>query len=308
MRSTTALRHRRSDPTGRARLVALAAATALLLAACGGETTDGAPAPAPAPAPSPGPTEPASPADPAPTAVVAVHLVRSGPTDFFIEPVPVTVPAFGDALSARITAAVAALLALTDPDDDELFTSVPAGTTLHRVSVDGAVATLDLSGSIIGSSGGSAQEITFAQQLAHTARVDDSITAIQVLVDGQPITELWGHLDWSGPIEVDPFVLSPVTVTTPLAGEEVPIGQVTFRGQATVFEATVLVTLLDGDGTVIEEGFVTATTGAPERGTWEWTVELPTPGAYTVVAGESDPSDGEGRPPFSTTRTIRATG
>ena len=308
MRTTTAPGHRRTGPSGQGRLIAVTAGVALLLAACSGDTTDGAPAPDPAPAPAPGPTEPAVPAEPAPTAVVAVHLVRSGPTDFYIEPVPVTVPAFGDALSARITAATDALLALTDPDDEELFTSVPAGTTLHRVTLDGAVATLDLSGGIVGSSGGSAQELTFAQQLAHTARVDDSITAIQVLVDGQSITELWGHLDWSGPIEVDPFVLSPVTVTTPLAGEEVPVGPVTFRGQATVFEATVLVTLLDSNGDVVEEGFVTATTGAPERGTWEWTVELLEVGEYTVVAGESDPSDGEGRPPFSTTRTVRAIG
>jgi hypothetical protein len=52
-------------------------------------------------------------------------------------------------------------------------------------------------------------------------------------------------------------------------------GPVTFRGQATVFEATVLVTLLDASGAVLEEGFVTATTGAPERGTWEWTVTVP---------------------------------
>lgn len=298
MRTTTA--PRRSSR----RLTAMAATAALLLAACGGDATDGAPTPAPRPAPAP--TDPAAPAEPAPTAVVAVHLVRSGPTDFFLEPVPVSVPAFGDALSARITAAIDALLELTDPGD-ELFTSVPAGTTLHRVSVDGDTATIDLSGGIVGSSGGSAQEITFAQQLAHTARVDDAITGIRLHIDGQPVTELWGHLDWSGTIEVDPFILSPVTVTTPLADEEIPVGRVTFRGQATVFEATVLVTLLDAAGTVLEEGFVTATTGAPERGTWEWTVELPVPGEYTVVAGGSDPSGGEGRPPFSTTRTVRAT-
>jgi hypothetical protein len=290
-----------------ARTIAAAATAALLLAACGSGANDGATPPA-APAPAPGaPETPAEPA-PVPTAVVAVHLVRSGPTSFFIEPVPVSVAAFGDDLSARVTAAIDALLAISAPEDPELFTSVPEGTTLHRVSVDGGVATLDLAGGIVGSSGSSSQEVTFAQQLAHTARVDGSITAIRVVIDGAPIDELWGHLDWSSPIEVDPFILSPVTITTPLADDEVPVGPVTFRGQATVFEATVLVTLLDADGRVLEEGFVTATTGAPERGTWEWTVELTNPGSYTIVAAESDPSDGEGRPPFTTTRTIRATG
>jgi len=298
-------------PTARAshrtRTVIAAAAAALLLAACASDPADDAtPPPAPAPAPS-DPTTPGEPA-PVPTAVVAVHLVRSGPTSFFVEPVPVTVRAFGDDLSARVSAAIDALLAIASPEDPDLFTSVPEGTTLHRVSVDGAVVTLDLAGGIVGSSGSSSQEVTFAQQLAHTARVDTSITAIRLLIDGAPIDELWGHLDWSSPVDVDPFILSPVTITTPLPDDEVPVGPVTFRGQATVFEATVLVTLLDADGRILEEGFVTATTGAPERGTWEWTVELPTAGTYTVVAGESDPSDGEGRPPFTTMRTVRATG
>jgi len=288
----------------RTRTIVAAAAVSLLLAACAADPAPSGPA-----APS-APGEPAAPAEPAPapTAVVAVHLVRSAPTMFFVEPVPVTVAAFGDDLSAQVTAAIDALLAIATPEDPGLFTSVPEGTTLHRVSVDAGVATLDLSGGIVGSSGSSSQEITLAQQLAHTARVDASITAILLLIDGSPVTELWGHLDWSSPIEVDPFMLSPVTITTPLADDEVAVGSVTFRGQATVFEATVLVTLLDGDGRVLEEGFVTASTGAPERGTWEWTVELTTPGTYMVVAAESDPSGGEGRPPFSTTRTISATG
>ena len=287
--------------------LAAGAALALLLTACGGDDAAPAPGPAPAPAPSPAPDAPADPDD-APTAVGAVYVVRSAPTTFFVEPLPVRVATFGDALSAQVTAAIEALLALEETGDAELFTSVPEGTTLHRIAIDGGVVTVDLSGSIVGSSGSSAQEVTFAQQLAHTVRVDTSIDAVLLLIDGEPIDELWGHLDWSAPIPFDPFILSPVTITTPLAGEEVPVGEVTFRGQATVFEATVLVTLLDEGGQVVEEGFVTATTGAPERGTWEWTVTLPSAGDYTVIAEETDPSEGEGRPPFATTRTVRATG
>ena len=295
------MRHRR--PRQLARTFAVALAATLALSACTG--TDEAADPAPAPDGDGAAEEDAAPEA---TEVVAVHLVRSGPTDFFIEPVPVRVPAFGGSLSARITAAVEALLALTVSPDDELFTSVPADTTLEMVSIDGSVVTLGLTGGIVGSSGSSSQETTFAQQLAHTARVDASIEAVAVMIDGAPIVELWGHLDWSAPIAVDPFILSPVTITTPLAGDEVSVGEVTFRGQATVFEATVLVTLTDADGTVVEDGFMTATIGAPSRGTWEWTVTLPGPGEYIVVAGESDPSGGEGRPPFSTSRTVIAVG
>lgn len=301
---------RRRPRAGRA--PAALAACALLLTACGADPADdGADVPPPAADPAPSPSDEGAP-DPAreeaSTTIVAVHLVRSAPTTFFVEPVPVRVPTAGDAPAARVTAAVEALLALGGTTDEGLTTSVPPGTTLERVSVEDGVVTLDLAGGIVGSSGSSAQETTFAQQLAHTARVDTTIDAVRLVIAGEPITELWGHLDWSEPVAVDPTALSPVTVTTPLAGEEVPVGAVTFRGQATVFEGTVLVTLVDADGTVVADGFVTATQGGPARGTWEWTVELPGPGAFTLTAAETDPSDGEGRPPFTTSRTVVATG
>jgi spore germination protein GerM len=309
----TPTRRTATRPSGRAThrqsLVAMMI-TGLLLAAytnTGTEppdaTTPDVPAPATPPAPAPDTDDDAD-----ETVVVAAFLVRSAPTEFYVEPVPIRTPDVGDDVSARISAAIEALLALELPEDPELFTSVPSGTILRSVAVDGSIATLDLGGGIVGSSGASAQERTFAQQLAHTARVDTSITAIRLTVDGAPIDELWGHLDWSVPVEADPFALSPVTVTTPLAGETLPPGEITFRGQATVFEATVVVTLLAENGAVVEEGFVTATTGAPDRGTWEWTVTLPGAGLYTIVAEETDPSDGEGRPPFVTTRTFRAAG
>jgi len=301
----------------RRRQVVMAAvlATGLLLSACGGtddrptapdvlpETPTPAPDPAPAPIPDPLPA-------PAPDATVevAVHLVRSAPTEFYVEPVQLRIDDVGDAVAARVAAAIEALLGVTTPEDADLSTSVPQGTTLRGVILDGEVATLDLSGAIVGSSGGSSQERTFAQQLAHTARVDPSITAILLAIDGAPVTELWGHLDWSSPVEPDPFALSPITITEPAYGQSVAVGEVTFRGEATVFEATLRVELLDDTGRIVEDGFVTATAGGPERGTWSWRVTLPAAGRYTLVAFEDDPSGGEGRPPFETTRTIRAAG
>ena len=298
----------------RSSIAAALLASGLLLAACGADTDVAdtpppAPAPAPDPDPSPEPDAPDPDDAPAPVEELAVYLVRSGPADFYVEPIGVPIEdagTAGDTLSERIETAIAALLAITTPDDVDLFTSVPEGTTLRSVSVDGGVATIDLTGGIVGSSGSSSQEVTFAQQLAHTASVDASVTGIRLAVDGSQVDELWGQLDWSVPIQAEPSALSPITITAPTAGATVTAGEVTFRGEATVFEATVLVTLFDENGATLEEGFVTATAGGPERGTWEWTVTLPGAGLYTMLAAASDPSEGEGPPPFETTRTIRA--
>lgn len=295
--------------TRRLRRLPALIATALVLAACSGTDMT-----TPEPTPGPTPSQPAAPADPAiPDDVpgeltVPVYLVRSTPTAFFVEPFPASVTTVGVDLSASVAAAVEALLDVMLPDDPDLSTSVPAGTTLRSVTVDGGIVTVDLAGAIVGSSGGSAQELTFAQQLAHTVRVDPSIEGVLLLIDGRPITELWGHLDWSEPQVADPFQLSPVTIEVPAIGAAIAPGELVVAGQATVFEATVLVSLLSDDGTVLVEDFVTATTGGPSRGTWTWTVPLPEAGTYLVRAGASDPSGGEGFPPFTVTRTVLVVG
>ena len=300
-------------PTRAAAATALALALAgLLMAGCAtadDATPDEVP-PADAAGPDAAPASP-SPSDTAPaTATATIHLVRSGPVAFFVEPVPAPVPAdapTGDAPADRVASAVAALLAVSDPDDPDLATSVPPGTTVRDVVVEGGVVVLDLGGAIVGSSGGSAEEVTLAQQLAHTVlAAAPGTTGVRVLVDGAPIESLWGHLDWSVPLVADPFALSPVTIEVPVHGATVPVGEVTVTGQATVFEATVLVRLERADGTVLEEGFVTATEGGPGRGTWSWTVALPEPGEYRLVAGASDPSGGEGPPPFEVARSVTA--
>ncbi|MGA1775157.1 MAG: Gmad2 immunoglobulin-like domain-containing protein [Nitriliruptoraceae bacterium] len=279
-----------------------------LLAGC--SATDGGPEPAgPSDAPvGDAPSGDAPAADPVATAVV--HLVRSGPAAFFVEPVPAAVPLgapSGDDAVSRIARAVAALLAVVDPADPDLATSVPPGTLARDVILDGDVAVLDLGGALAGSSGGSAEEVTLAQQLAHTVvAAAPEVAGVRVLLEGRPIESLWGHLDWSVPLVADPFALSPVTIEVPAFGATVPVGEVTLTGRATVFEGTVLVRLERADGTVLEEGFVTATEGGPGRGTWTWTVTLPEPGEYRLVAGASDPSDGEGPPPFEVARTVTA--
>ncbi len=335
-------RPRSSRALGRA--AALVALT-LALGACGLPERAAPEPPAPTPAPGPsgavpsGPDAPIEVPDVVPT--VAVFLVRSAPTMFFVEPVDIDVTlVFDDVpslagrgpearelsaldLPTRIELALRALIRTSDTladglrvagVDPDLTSSVPPGTTLLGVTLDSGVVTVDLGGTIASptSSGGSAQEITLAEQLAHTVGLDASITSVRLTLAGEPIDELWGHLDWSRPIVADQFALSPVTIESP-AHETIVDSDgaaasgayvVEVRGQATVFEATVLISAFDRSGTLLSEGFLTASTGAPERGTWVWELELPGPGVYRLEVAESDPSGGEGRPPFVATRTF----
>jgi hypothetical protein len=95
------------------------------------------------------------------------------------------------------------------------------------------------------------------------------------------------------------FALSPVIIEEPESGAEITSGSVTASGTANVFEATLIVRLLRPDGSLAEEAVVTASCGTGCRGTWEQAfASLEMPGEWVIEAEETDPSDGEGRPPF----------
>ena len=81
-----------------------------------------------------------------------------------------------------------------------------------------------------------------------------------------------------------------IEIDQPAAGATVPAA---FRvtGSAVVFEATLVVELVRG-GTVLERQTVTASAGAPERGTFETTLHAPSAGAATVVAYAPSAEDG----------------
>jgi hypothetical protein len=83
--------------------------------------------------------------------------------------------------------------------------------------------------------------------------------------------------------------LPPIFVESPAAGAEVP-GTFHVSGTASVFEATLVVQLVR-DGKVIERRSVTASEGAPGRGTFDTTFTA-TPGALTVAAFSPSAADG----------------
>jgi hypothetical protein len=81
-----------------------------------------------------------------------------------------------------------------------------------------------------------------------------------------------------------------ILVESPGDGAEVPL---TFQvsGTATVFEATLVVELVR-DGNVLDKQTVTASEGAPARGTFATTLHAPSAGAATVSAFAPSAADG----------------
>ncbi|MEX2619039.1 MAG: GerMN domain-containing protein [Egibacteraceae bacterium] len=302
----------------RHRLIMAAAVVVLLLAACGEDADDeptGMSSPSPeatesaepdsSPSPTPDRTEQPDPADdPTNDAVTgggqaSVWFARQSEAGIWLE--PETLPL--DPGTERVLRAVVEAVVDGQSAHPALTSLVPAGTEVLDVRIEDRVAVIDLSGDIADAGGSSAQESALAQQLAQTATQFETVDALRLLVDGQPIDELWGHLDWSQPLTADPAAVAPIIIEQPTWGAVRPPGPVTASGSSVTFESTVELRLVAPDGTVAEDTFTTAAQpDVGRRGPWSHTfdTEATTPGTWTIEAIEPDASDGEGRPPYTT--------
>lgn len=177
----------------------------------------------------------------------------------------------------------------TGPQDPDYRTLWAKGTAVRDVRREGTTAVVDLTEQARTSGGGSAFEAATVQQLVHTVTAaDPTVQAVRVLVEGEPVETLWGAADLSEPVRRGPAaeVLGPVWLDV----AEGAVVRRTFGGTASVFEATVSWQVRQGDR-VVQEGFSTASDGAPGRGEWSGELDVP-PGSYELWAFESSAKDG----------------
>ncbi len=288
----------------------LASVLCTSLAACGGDeptrsagstATRSATASASASSsPSASPT--ASPTPSVRTSAVAVYYLRdTGGTgtrlyrEFHRR--PVTDQPARDAVEAMLE---------QDPDDADYLTLWPKGTGVNDVTIEGSTATVDLTATAAKGQSGPEAEGTSLQQLVYTVTAaEPSVRSVRVLVDGQARETLWGHIDASRPTSRAPAaeILGPVWILQPTEGATLKRGD-SFGGEASVFEATVNWQWVQGD-TVVAKGFSTASVGAPGRGPWSATVDVPA-GDYELRAFESSAEDGA--PTFVDTKQVTVAG
>jgi hypothetical protein len=158
--------------------------------------------------------------------------------------------------------ALTALLDGPDPAHGALSTSIPAGTALNEVTMDGTTAVVDLDGAFA-SGGGSASMFARLAQVTYTATQFDDITDVRLLLDGDEVETFSNEgIELDQPIEpsdwYDVGVLPKLFVQRPALGETVG-SAFTMTGLAqNLFEATFTYEVSDGADEVFAEGPVTA--------------------------------------------------
>jgi hypothetical protein len=187
---------------------------------------------------------------------------------------------------------------LAGPDDAEaaagLTTAIPDGTTLLGVTIDGDVATVNLSGDF--QNGGDSEAIR-AQlaQVVYTLTQFPTIATVRFQIDGSAVTDFGQGVTLSQPVGRADFedVTPAIFVEAPAVGDEVA-SPLRIWGTANTFEAAFMVKLVGPDGSTLFESPAQATSGSGTRGTFDLTFTWPTPvaGEGTVTVWEVSAKDG----------------
>jgi germination protein M len=248
--------------------------------------------PSPTPQGSPRPSEPGAPGE---TTVVRAYFYLDGEVGSaglvaLLREVPKT-PAVG-------TAAMNALLAGPDAGDSgerAVSTAIPDGSRLLGLTIENGIATVDLS-SEFESGGGSMSVLTRLGQVVFTLTQFPTVQSVLFEIDGRPVTVFSSEgvlLD--GPVGREDYedLLPAIFVDRPAFGASLD-NPARITGSANVFEASFIVTLLDGNGSTIAETPAMATCGTGCRGTFDVTLPytVPEAGWGTLVVWAGSAMDG----------------
>jgi len=214
--------------------------------------------------------------------------------------------AAGREVAGPVTPEAAVRALVDDPPSEaerslDFRTAIPPGTVLHSVTVDGSVATVDLSPEFASGLGLFAEQARVAQ-VVFTVTQFAPIDHVRFRIDGTPWAttpegvnvENVGRADFA---DITPLIL----VESPTPGQTVG-APLHVRGMSNTFEATVNYTLTDSSGVVcpacaehvLAEGHTNATSGTGTWGTFEFDIPFDVKHAGHILLSvyEISPKDG----------------
>ena len=195
-------------------------------------------------------------------------------------------------------AAMTALLAgptAEERADRVITTAVPSRSRLLGLTIQDGIATVDLS-SDFESGGGSASVLIRLGQVVFTLTQFPTVQGVVFHIEGRPATVFSSEgIVLDRPVGRGSFndQLSAIFVDRPAYGAALG-NPARVAGSANVFEATFLITILDGSGVKIAQSQGMATCGSGCRGTFDIAVpyEIPSAGWGTLRAWDGSAKDG----------------
>ncbi|MFP3882900.1 MAG: Gmad2 immunoglobulin-like domain-containing protein [Actinomycetota bacterium] len=164
----------------------------------------------------------------------------------------------------------------------EMFNAIPGDVQLVGLSEEDGLVIADMNQAFLDVSLGTSGEIAALNQLIYNLTTTQPDAGVRFTVDGEPVDVFGSHgLELSEPLDRETFVefRAPIFLTEPVISTE---SGFLVEGVSNVFEAAVNIAVLDGDGEVVYDEFVTASCGT---GCWgDFATEID---GDLIVPGES---------------------
>ncbi|MCK9221675.1 MAG: GerMN domain-containing protein [Limnochordia bacterium] len=99
-------------------------------------------------------------------------------------------------------------LLLAGPQEADVSATFPQGLSQPKVTLHDGLVYVDFQGDLlVGGLGGTSGETLAVYSLVNTLTQFAEVEAVQILIEGQPVDSLFGHLDTSGPFVADPSLV-----------------------------------------------------------------------------------------------------
>lgn len=210
-----------------------------------------------------------------------VYLYQSPENSFVGNPalVPIWVEVSPLSPDAGFTDAFRAMATNLPPG---LENAIPAGVSIVGLQLEADHWVADMNEAFLAGAGGLLGDFTMLNQLIYTITEGATVDQVRFTVGGEPVGAFGSEgIDLTEPVGRDDFLdqLHVINLTAPIA--QVEDGW-RIAGVANVFEATLVVNVIDSSGAVTHEEFVTASCGTGCWGDFELTLA-----PDTIVPGES---------------------
>lgn len=227
-----------------------------------------------------------------------LYLVQTPENSFLsnpaLVPVVVEIEASPGILSefAPFTRVLSVLEATDYPE--RLFNAIPRDVAVLNQQIDGSILVVDMNEAFLAGAGGALADFTMLNQLIYTVTQDDPTLEVLFTVNSQPVTAFGSEgLSLVDPVGREDFIdhLALIFLTEPILESG---GVYTVAGMSNVFEAAMVVAVIDAVGETTYQAPTMATSGSGEWG--EYSEEVPageiTPGESSVRVFTHSPEDG----------------
>lgn len=183
--------------------------------------------------------------------------------------------------------AVSAALQAGEEPPPGLQTAIPDDVIVESTRVEDDVIIADMNDAFLDGAGGTLADFTMLNQLVYTLTYGNSDREVLFTVNGEPVTAFGGNgLDLTEPLDrgtyldLEQLQLHVINLTSPIVQQD--DGTYLVEGVANVFEASVSIEVLDGDGESVHDEFVMASCGSGCWGDFSTTID-----GELIVPGES---------------------